>query len=203
VFDAITPDPAALLEAHNDAAYLKDEALRAFKLGVLSLEERARMEVGSNAVRTWFERGSKRGAFSSVSCVRAGQPTRMSPQGVPLGLAWASVESCGVTAWPPVHALAHQQVMYDAMVAKIREVAVEAGLPLPEALRIDGLAPAAVRAPGAVVSVGELGRVGQGVRVWLAFVASGVGQHKPEAGAKELLPRDHSFGSAQRIQLQI
>lgn len=34
-------DASALREAYNDASYFKDEALRAFKLGVLSLEERA------------------------------------------------------------------------------------------------------------------------------------------------------------------
>jgi arginine decarboxylase-like protein len=30
-------------EAFNDAIYFKDEALRAFKLGILSLEERAQV----------------------------------------------------------------------------------------------------------------------------------------------------------------
>ena len=30
-------------EAYNDALYFKDEALRAFKLGILSLEERAQV----------------------------------------------------------------------------------------------------------------------------------------------------------------
>ena len=33
----------ALQEAYNDALYFKDEALRAFKLGILSLEERAQV----------------------------------------------------------------------------------------------------------------------------------------------------------------
>lgn len=35
-------------EAFNDAIYFKDEALRAFKLGILSLEERAQVR----AIRT-------------------------------------------------------------------------------------------------------------------------------------------------------
>ena len=34
-------DDSSLREAFTDAVYFKDEALRAFKLGVLSLEERA------------------------------------------------------------------------------------------------------------------------------------------------------------------
>ena len=33
-------------EAYNDALYFKDEALRAFKLGILSLEERAQVCAG-------------------------------------------------------------------------------------------------------------------------------------------------------------
>ena len=41
----VIADASALREAYNDAIYFKDEALRAFKLGVLSLEERA--QVGS------------------------------------------------------------------------------------------------------------------------------------------------------------
>ncbi|KAL4430340.1 hypothetical protein ABPG77_002146 [Micractinium sp. CCAP 211/92] len=41
VFENITADASALREAFNDASYFKDEAVRAFKLGVLSLEERA------------------------------------------------------------------------------------------------------------------------------------------------------------------
>lgn len=36
-------DASALREAFNDASYFKDEAVRAFKLGVLSLEERAQV----------------------------------------------------------------------------------------------------------------------------------------------------------------
>ncbi|GAB4817650.1 hypothetical protein N2152v2_004696 [Parachlorella kessleri] len=44
VFDAIWPDDSSLREAFTDAVYFKDEALRAFKLGVLSLEERAEIE---------------------------------------------------------------------------------------------------------------------------------------------------------------
>ena len=34
---------SASQEAYNDALYFKDEALRAFKLGILSLEERAQV----------------------------------------------------------------------------------------------------------------------------------------------------------------
>ena len=34
-------DDSSLREAYTDAVYFKDEALRAFKLGVLTLEERA------------------------------------------------------------------------------------------------------------------------------------------------------------------
>jgi arginine decarboxylase len=34
---------SATQEAYNDALYFKDEALRAFKLGILSLEERAQV----------------------------------------------------------------------------------------------------------------------------------------------------------------
>jgi arginine decarboxylase-like protein len=34
-------DDSSLREAFTDATYFKDEALRAFKLGVLGLEERA------------------------------------------------------------------------------------------------------------------------------------------------------------------
>lgn len=36
-------DASALREAFNDASYFKDEGVRAFKLGVLSLEERAQV----------------------------------------------------------------------------------------------------------------------------------------------------------------
>lgn len=43
VFDNISADASALREAYNDAIYFKDEGLRAFKLGVLSLEERAQV----------------------------------------------------------------------------------------------------------------------------------------------------------------
>lgn len=39
-------DASALREAFNDASYFKDEAVRAFKLGVLSLEERAQVGPG-------------------------------------------------------------------------------------------------------------------------------------------------------------
>lgn len=39
-------DAGALREAFNDALYFKDEAVRAFKLGVLSLEERAQVGWG-------------------------------------------------------------------------------------------------------------------------------------------------------------
>ena len=38
-----TTDAFALREAYNDASYFKDEGVRAFKLGVLSLEERAQV----------------------------------------------------------------------------------------------------------------------------------------------------------------
>jgi arginine decarboxylase len=43
VYDNITADAFALREAYNDASYFKDEGVRAFKLGVLSLEERAQV----------------------------------------------------------------------------------------------------------------------------------------------------------------
>jgi hypothetical protein len=36
-------DDSSLREAFTDATYFKDEALRAFKLGVLGLEERAQV----------------------------------------------------------------------------------------------------------------------------------------------------------------
>ena len=39
----VLAEASALREAYNDAIYFKDEALRAFKLGVLSLEERAQV----------------------------------------------------------------------------------------------------------------------------------------------------------------
>ena len=41
-------------EAYNDALYFKDEALRAFKLGILSLEERAQVR----PMDQWVERQS-------------------------------------------------------------------------------------------------------------------------------------------------
>ncbi|KAI3425248.1 hypothetical protein D9Q98_009016 [Chlorella vulgaris] len=44
VFENISADASALREAFNDASYFKDEAVRAFKLGVLSLEERAQVD---------------------------------------------------------------------------------------------------------------------------------------------------------------
>ena len=36
-------DEASLRESYSDASYFKDEALRAFKLGVVGLEERAQV----------------------------------------------------------------------------------------------------------------------------------------------------------------
>ncbi|KAI7844481.1 hypothetical protein COHA_001941 [Chlorella ohadii] len=74
VFDNITADAFALREAYNDASYFKDEGVRAFKLGVLSLEERAQVDM-----------------------------------------------------------------MFDAACERIREVAREADLPLPDALRPDAV----------------------------------------------------------------
>lgn len=65
VFDNISPDALALREAYNDASYFKEEAVRAFKLGVLSLEERA--QVGSGG------RGCKSGHGARVN-VLAGWP---------------------------------------------------------------------------------------------------------------------------------
>lgn len=44
-------EASALREAYSDATYFKDEALRAFKLGVLSLEERA--QVGGAGAKAW------------------------------------------------------------------------------------------------------------------------------------------------------
>lgn len=44
-------DAFALREAYNDASYFKDEGVRAFKLGVLSLEERA--QVCGRGGRCW------------------------------------------------------------------------------------------------------------------------------------------------------
>ncbi|GBF89380.1 arginine decarboxylase [Raphidocelis subcapitata] len=49
VFDSIKPDDSSLREAFTDATYFKDEALRAFKLGVLGLEERAAIETMHDA----------------------------------------------------------------------------------------------------------------------------------------------------------
>jgi arginine decarboxylase-like protein len=43
VLDNIEPDALSLREAYNDATYFKEEAVRAFKLGVLGLEERAQV----------------------------------------------------------------------------------------------------------------------------------------------------------------
>lgn len=40
---ALPADAASLREAYTDATYFKDEAQRAFKLGILSLEERAQV----------------------------------------------------------------------------------------------------------------------------------------------------------------
>ncbi|PRW33729.1 arginine decarboxylase [Chlorella sorokiniana] len=74
VYDNITADAFALREAYNDASYFKDEGVRAFKLGVLSLEERAQVDM-----------------------------------------------------------------MFDAACERIREVAREADLPLPDALRPDAV----------------------------------------------------------------
>ncbi|KAL6771085.1 hypothetical protein ACKKBF_B33855 [Auxenochlorella protothecoides x Auxenochlorella symbiontica] len=45
VFDNITADAFSLRESYSDACYFKEDALRAFKLGVLSLVERARVDV--------------------------------------------------------------------------------------------------------------------------------------------------------------
>ncbi|KAK9830421.1 hypothetical protein WJX72_011676 [[Myrmecia] bisecta] len=45
VYEGIEPDVSSLSEAYNDAVYFKEEALRAFKLGVLSLEERAQVDI--------------------------------------------------------------------------------------------------------------------------------------------------------------
>eukprot|EP00884_Botryococcus_braunii_P003545 jgi/Botrbrau1/13191/Bobra.0351s0004.1 len=45
VFDRIVPTAAGLQEAYDDALHFKEEALRAFKLGVLSLSERAQLEI--------------------------------------------------------------------------------------------------------------------------------------------------------------
>lgn len=39
----LSADASSLREAFNDATYFRDEAVRAFKLGVLSLEERAQV----------------------------------------------------------------------------------------------------------------------------------------------------------------
>lgn len=62
VFDNIRPDDSSLREAFTDATYFKDEALRAFKLGVLSLEERAQIDTMYDAtcskIREVAERNS-------------------------------------------------------------------------------------------------------------------------------------------------
>ncbi|KAI8463251.1 MAG: arginine decarboxylase [Monoraphidium minutum] len=44
VYGNIQPDDSSLREAFTDATYFKDEALRAFKLGILSLDERAQID---------------------------------------------------------------------------------------------------------------------------------------------------------------
>ena len=44
-------------EAYNDALYFKDEALRAFKLGILSLEERAQVRLIQRFTVCACERG--------------------------------------------------------------------------------------------------------------------------------------------------
>ena len=49
-------------EAFNDALYFKDEALRAFKLGILSLEERAQVRARRLTPFT-AERSSVSGLF--------------------------------------------------------------------------------------------------------------------------------------------
>ncbi|KIY93344.1 Biosynthetic arginine decarboxylase [Monoraphidium neglectum] len=46
VYDNIQPDDSSLREAFTDATYFKDEALRAFKLGILSLLDRAQASTG-------------------------------------------------------------------------------------------------------------------------------------------------------------
>lgn len=45
VYDNISADAFALREAFNDASYFREEAMRAFKLGVLGLEDRAQVDM--------------------------------------------------------------------------------------------------------------------------------------------------------------
>ena len=45
VLDSISADAWSLRECYSDACYFREDALRAFKLGVLSLEERAKVDV--------------------------------------------------------------------------------------------------------------------------------------------------------------
>lgn len=56
-------DASALREAFNDASYFKDEAVRAFKLGVLSLEERAQVGLTQG--------GGGRGLHKRAGCLES------------------------------------------------------------------------------------------------------------------------------------
>ena len=107
-------DDSSLREAFTDATYYKDEALRAFKLGVLSLEERA--QVGARPAGAGVAAGRGAGLWAGRGL--QGCKADLSPQ-------------------PLIKTRRNSQIdtMYDATCQRIREVAEAEGLPVPDALR--------------------------------------------------------------------
>lgn len=136
------PDAFALREAFSDACYFKDEAMRAFKLGVLSLEERAQVRWAQGGPRS-LPGHTHPPLPQPGTSARSTQTALRAPcvwhRFVPLAPAHLpSLSPCRLPAslLPP-----QMDMMFDAACERIRELAVAHDLPLPDALRPDAAAP--------------------------------------------------------------